>query len=216
MNYDCILFDLDGTLLYTLEDLTDAVNYALARYGLPLRTLKEVNGFVGNGLAKLVERSMPDGKENPVYPALLSDFMDYYNTHNLIKTRPYDGILEYTSALSSRGVKTAIVTNKGQAASDSLLANLFYPSIKVIVGDDGTRQHKPHPDNVNEALRILDVTDKSRVLYVGDSDVDARTGINAGIDYVLCTWGYKERDELQEFTPVAFIDSIDELDRILG
>ncbi len=105
----------------------------------------------------------------------------------------------------------AIVTNKGQTASDSLLKDYFYPGIKVIIGDNGKHARKPDPEPINLALKALNITDKTKVLYVGDSDVDAATAINSNLDYVLCTYGFRDKEELEKFNPVAFIDSFDEL-----
>lgn len=211
MKYNTILFDLDGTLLYTLEDLADSINYMLAKYNLPTHTIDDVRRFVGNGLRMLVVRALPEGENYKDFDKFLSEFIEYYNTHNLIKTKPYDGIMEVTEKLSSLGIKMAIVTNKGQTASESLLKDFFEPNIKIVVGDDGTHKRKPDPEPVNIALDKLGVTDKSQVLYVGDSEVDAATGEAAGVDYVLCTYGFRDMDDLAAFKPVAFIDHISKL-----
>ena len=211
MKYDTILFDLDGTLLYTLEDLTDSINYMLAKYGFPTHSIDDVRRFVGNGLRMLVVRALPMGEDYEHFDEFFKDFVDYYNTHNLIKTKPYDGIMETTKELSDMGIKMAIVTNKGQTASESLLEDFFKPNINIVIGDDGKHERKPDPAPVNMALNALGVTDKSRVLYVGDSEVDAATGENAGLDYVLCTYGFRDMDVLSKFKPVAFIDNIRKL-----
>ena len=211
MRYDTILFDLDGTLLYTLEDLTDSINYMLAKYHFPTHSIDDVRRFVGNGLRMLVVRALPMGEDYEHFDEFFKEFVDYYNTHNLIKTKPYDGIMETTKELSDMGIKMAIVTNKGQTASESLLEDFFKPNINIVIGDDGKHERKPDPAPVNMALNALGVTDKSRVLYVGDSEVDAATGENAGLDYVLCTYGFRDMDVLSKFKPVAFIDNIRKL-----
>ena len=211
MRYDTILFDLDGTLLYTLEDLTDSINYMLAKYHFPTHSIDDVRRFVGNGLRMLVVRALPMGEDYEHFNEFFKEFVDYYNTHNLIKTKPYDGIMETTKELSDMGIKMAIVTNKGQTASESLLEDFFKPNINIVIGDDGKHERKPDPAPVNMALNALGVTDKSRVLYVGDSEVDAATGENAGLDYVLCTYGFRDMDVLSKFKPVAFIDNIRKL-----
>ena len=211
MKYDTILFDLDGTLLYTLEDLTDSINYMLAKYHFPTHSIDDVRRFVGNGLRMLVVRALPMGEDYEHFDEFFKEFVDYYNTHNLIKTKPYDGIMETTKELSDMGIKMAIVTNKGQTASESLLEDFFKPNINIVIGDDGKHERKPDPAPVNMALNALGVTDKSRVLYVGDSEVDAATGENAGLDYVLCTYGFRDMDVLSKFKPVAFIDNIRKL-----
>ena len=211
MKYDTILFDLDGTLLYTLEDLTDSINYMLAKYHFPTHSINDVRRFVGNGLRMLVVRALPMGETYEHFDEFFKEFVDYYNTHNLIKTKPYDGIMETTKKLSDMGIKMAIVTNKGQTASESLLNDFFKPNINIVIGDNGKHERKPDPAPVNMALNALGVTDKSRVLYVGDSEVDAATGENAGLDYVLCTYGFRDMDVLSKFKPVAFIDNIRKL-----
>lgn len=211
MKYDTILFDLDGTLLYTLEDLTDSINYMLAKYDFPTHSIDDVRRFVGNGLRMLVVRALPMGEDYEHFDKFFKEFVDYYNTHNLIKTKPYDGIMETTKELSDMGIKMAIVTNKGQTASESLLNDFFKPNINIVIGDNGKHERKPDPAPVNMALNALGVTDKSRVLYVGDSEVDAATGENAGLDYVLCTYGFRDMDVLSKFKPVAFIDNIRKL-----
>ena len=211
MKYTTILLDLDGTLLNTLEDLKDSMNYMLAKYNQPLRSLEEIRLFVGNGLRKLAERAISDSFDMGQFETFLAEFIAYYNDHNLIKTAPYPRVIETTKELSQRGVKLAIVTNKAQEASESLLEDFFYPHIQVVVGDGGGRAHKPAPDNVDEALKQLSVSDKSKVLYVGDSEVDAQTGENSNLDYILCTYGFRDMNVLKEYSPIAFIDSFDKL-----
>ncbi len=211
MRYNTILFDLDGTLLYTLEDLTDGINHTLQQYNLPTHSIDDVRRFVGNGLKMLAIRAIPEGESYQYFDTFLKDFIAYYNTHNRIKTKPYDGILEVTKTLSNMGIKMAIVTNKGQTASNSLLEDYFKPSINLVVGDDGTHKIKPDSEPINIALDKLNVHDKSKVLYIGDSDVDALTAENSGLDYVLCTYGFRDINSLSVYHPIAFINSIYEL-----
>jgi phosphoglycolate phosphatase len=211
MKYDTILFDLDGTLLYTLEDLTDGINHTLKEYGLPTHPIESVRRFVGNGLKMLAIRALPEGESYEKFDQFFKDFVNYYNGHNRIKTKPYPGITETTEKLASMGIKMAIVTNKGQTATNSLMDDYFKPHITIAIGDDGKHARKPDPEPINMAMDALGITDKSRVLYVGDSDVDATTAENSGLDYVLCTYGFRDMDDLKDFKPVAFIDNIEEL-----
>jgi len=211
MKYDTILFDLDGTLLYTLEDLTDGINHTLKEYGLPTHPIESVRRFVGNGLKMLAIRALPEGESYEKFDQFFKDFVNYYNGHNRIKTKPYPGITETTEKLASMGIKMAIVTNKGQTATNSLMNDYFKPHITIAIGDDGKHARKPDPEPINMAMDALGITDKSRVLYVGDSDVDATTAENSGLDYVLCTYGFRDMDDLKDFKPVAFIDNIEEL-----
>lgn len=215
MKYDTILFDLDGTLLYTLEDLTDSINYILVKYGFEPHSIEDVRRFVGNGLKMLAIRALPTGESYERFDQFLRDFIEYYNTHNLIKTKPYDGVIETTKILFQKGVQMAIVTNKGQTASDSLLKDFFSPQIKIVVGDDGSHKRKPDPEPIDIALDKLNVTDKRKVLYVGDSEVDAMTAEAAGIDYVLCTYGFRDMDVLSAYKPIAFIDNFSKLQALI-
>ncbi|QFJ55719.1 HAD family hydrolase [Pseudobutyrivibrio xylanivorans] len=211
MKYDTILFDLDGTLLYTLEDLCDSINHTLTEYGQPTRSLEEVRQFVGNGLRKLVVRALPEHEDYERFDEFLDNFIEYYNTHNLIKTKPYDTVIETTEKLEKMGIKMAIVTNKGQTASESLLDDFFRPHIDIVIGDDGNHKRKPDPEPIEIALKKLGISDKSKVLYVGDSEVDATTAENAGLDYVLCTYGFRDMDVLEQFHPVAYVDTFKSL-----
>lgn len=211
MKYDTILFDLDGTLLYTLEDLSDSINHTLTEYCLPQRSIQEVRQFVGNGLRKLVVRALPEHEDYDKFEEFLKDFIEYYNSHNRIKTKPYDGVIETTEKLAKLGVKMAVVTNKGQTASESLMDDYFRPHIDIVIGDDGTHKRKPDPEPMEMALNKLGVTDKSRVLYIGDSEVDATTAENAGLDYILCTYGFRDMDVLEKFHPIAFVDSFSKI-----
>ena len=215
MKYEAILLDLDGTLLYTLEDLTDSINFMLDKYGFETHSMDDIRRFVGNGLKKLVERALPDGKDYEKFDEFFNEFVSYYNCHNLIKTRPYPEVIETITALDKMGVKMAIVTNKGQTASDSLNEDFFAPAIKVIVGDDGIHKRKPDAEPIDLALQKLGITDKSKVLYVGDSEVDAATAENSGIDYVLCTYGFRTMADLEPFHPIAYVDTFSKLLEII-
>ena len=215
MRNDTILFDLDGTLLYTLEDLTDSINFMLRKYSLSTHSIEDVRHFVGNGLRMLVVRALPDGENYEHFQSFLDEFIEYYNTHNLIKTKPYDDVIDTIKVLSKMGVKLAIVTNKGQTASESLLDDFFRPYINIVIGDDGNHKRKPDPEPIDLALKELEVTDKSKVLYVGDSEVDAQTAINSNLDYVLCTYGFRDMDVLKEFSPVEYIDNMAKLVKLL-
>ncbi len=216
MNYDTILFDLDGTLLNTLEDLTDAINHTLSKYNLPTHPIENVRRFVGNGLKMLVVRALPEGENYEKFDIFFKEFVEYYNTHNLIKTKPYPSIIKTTNTLSDMGVKMAIVTNKGQTASNSLLKDFFTPHINIVIGDDGTHKKKPDSEPINIALDRLNVSDKSKVLYIGDSEVDAMTAENSGLDYVLVTYGFRNISELKKYHPIAFIDDISEILKIVS
>ena len=211
MKYHTILFDLDGTLLDTLEDLTDAVNYVMEACGFPTHSIDDVRRFVGNGIRKLMERAIPAGEKDPRFEEAFSLFKEYYLVHSKVKTRPYDGIMELLAALKEKGVHMAVVSNKNQPSVDALCREEFQGLISVAVGDGEGRTPKPAPDAPMEALRRLGIDGTEGVLYVGDSDVDAQTAENAGLDLVLVSWGFRPKELLRQFDAVAIIDRPEEL-----
>lgn len=214
MRYDAILFDLDGTLLNTLDDLADSVNHVMETMGYPLHSVDEIREFVGNGIRNLMVCSVPKGEDNPEFEEAFSEFKRYYLLHNQIKTRPYEDVIDVLAALEQKGIPMAIVTNKNQPSVDVLLRDMFEGHIRVAVGDDGKRRRKPDAAPVKEALYRLRETSKDplkRVLYVGDSEVDAATAKNAGVDCVLCSWGFRPPELLKTLTCVAIVDTPKEL-----
>lgn len=190
-----VIFDLDGTLLNTLEDLADSVNYALQRHHFPARTIEEVKSFVGNGVAKLIERAIPKGAANPAYEDTLRTFKAYYALHCKDKTKPYDGVMEMLDELLADGWQLAIVSNKFDAAVKELNELYFGNRILSAIGESGKIQKKPAPDTVYQALKELSVT-KENAVYVGDSDVDIQTAANASMPCISVTWGFRTRGQL--------------------
>ncbi|MBQ2089464.1 MAG: HAD-IA family hydrolase [Lachnospiraceae bacterium] len=205
--YNAIIWDLDGTLLNTLEDLRDAVNYALRAQGFPERTLEEIRCFVGNGVRKLMERAVPDGENNPKFQETFDIFKKYYDGHNMVKTKPYDGIMDCLKYFHDNGVPMAIVTNKIQSAAEMLRENVFEGLIPLAVGDGVVPTRKPDPQGVHYAMEHLGLNDeKYNVVYIGDSEVDAATAENAGLDCLLCLWGFRSQEELADKPHVAFVN----------
>lgn len=190
-----IIFDLDGTLLNTLEDLADSVNYALAKSGYALRTMEEVRMFVGNGVGKLIERALPDGLKNPLYEQVFEDFKTHYGVHCQDKTRPYPGIMELLDELAGAGYRIAIVSNKMDGAVKKLAEEYFGEKIPVAIGECEHIRRKPAPDTVYAALKELHVTGEQAV-YVGDSEVDLQTAAAAGIPCISVTWGFRSQEQL--------------------
>ncbi len=207
-----VVFDLDGTLLYTLEDLKNAVNYALREKGMPERTLDEVRRFVGNGVRLLMERTIPDGAENPQFEETFAMFKEYYDAHCNENTSPYDGIMDLLEELRARGIKMAIVSNKIDFAVKSLDKLYFKDYMTAAIGEmeeEGVRK-KPAPDMVQKALRELGVT-QDEAIYVGDSDVDIATAKNSGLKCISVTWGFRDEEFLKEHGATQFIDHPAEL-----
>ena len=191
------IFDLDGTLLYTLEDLKESVNFALAKYDYAPRTLEEVRNFVGNGVRLLMERAVPQGAENPDFEAILKCFKEHYAENMYNKTKPFDGILEMLEVLQKRGYKIGVVSNKFDKAVKELCRKYFCERVEVAIGEDeqhGIRK-KPAPDSVFKAMEILGC-DKNSTYYIGDSEVDLETAKNSGWKSISVTWGYKDREFL--------------------
>ena len=204
--YRTYIFDLDGTLLDTLQDLADSVNYALRQFGMPEHSLDDIRRFVGNGVRLLMERAVPDGAENPQIEEVFATFRQYYMQHSLDTTRPYDGIVETIHELKQRGCRLAVVSNKMMAATQELVAH-FFPDIEVAIGEHeaaGIRK-KPAPDTVFEALRQLG-TSPDNTVYVGDSDVDIATARNSGLPCISVLWGFRDRPFLEAHGATTFIE----------
>ena len=210
MKYNTYIFDLDGTLLDTLQDLAASCNYALRTHGMPEHTTDDVRRFVGNGVRLLMERAIPDGAQNPDFEATFATFREHYMHHSLDTTRPYPGISEVLAELKARGCRLAVVSNKMMAATQELCIHFFPDTIEVAIGEheaEGIRK-KPAPDTVFAALKELDVKFSppkvggargglnKGIVYVGDSDVDIQTARNAGIPCISVLWGFRDKDFL--------------------
>lgn len=205
-----IIFDLDGTLLDTLTDLTDSVNYTLRQYHLPLYTLDDIRSFLGNGMEQLVACAVPEGKENPHFDSIYADFKTYYMKHSTDKTSPYPGILKLLRYLKENHYKIAIVSNKGYEAVQYLNTFYFSDLIDVAIGERSDIRRKPYPDTVNEALRLLKCQ-KEEALYVGDSEVDILTAQNSGLSCLSVTWGFRTKEQLLEHGATHLFTSPKEL-----
>ena len=186
-----ILFDLDGTLLNTLEDLTDATNAALLQFGCPERTMEEVRSFVGNGAERLIRQALPGKEDDPDWQAVLAWYKDYYAAHSQIKTRPYDGILEALAAVREE-FTVAVVSNKPDAAT-KLLCKQYFGDVFAL-GESSRCPRKPAPDMVHKAMAAIGA---DRCIYVGDSEVDVLTAKNAGVPCLSVLWGFRDREEIE-------------------
>ena len=200
-----ILFDLDGTLLNTLEDLVDATNYALAAFGHPPRTLKEVRRFVGNGAENQIRLSLPDDNKEDLQQ-VLATYKPYYTDHCQIKTKPYEGVLEALKALGET-YPIAIVSNKPDAAVKALCAD-YFPGIYAL-GEAAGCPRKPAADMVYKAMKEIGV---ERCIYVGDSEVDVLTAKNAGVPCVCVLWGFRNREDLETAGAEYFCRTTEEME----
>lgn len=209
MNYQLVIFDLDGTLLDTLADLAAAVNAALSQNAMPLRSIDEVRQFVGNGIRKLIERSVLQGTAPEQTEQVLADFRTYYEAHSTDLTVPYAGIPSLLEALRSAGVKTAVVSNKADSAVQKICAALL-PDMDAVFGEREGVPRKPAPDSVLTVLEKLGVPAKDAV-YVGDSDVDILTARNAGMPCISVSWGFRSAGFLREHGAETIVDTAEEL-----
>ena len=208
--YETIVFDLDGTLLDTLDDLTAAVNFSLTKNGLPTRTRKEVRSFVGNGIVKLMERAVGEEKlaAKKDFAVVLEDFKAYYKENCSVYTKPYLGIMELLETLKKRGLKLALLSNKADFAVKMLAKEYFGDLFLEAIGENeaaGIRK-KPAPDSLFAVLERLGA-DKKTTVYVGDSEVDIQTAKNAGVDCISVTWGFKDKEFLVKNGGKIFVDT---------
>ena len=210
MSYDVYVFDLDGTLLDTLRDLTASVNHALRWAEMPERTIEEVRWFVGNGVKKLMERAVPEGIDNPRFAEVYQEFRDHYLHHGLDTTEPYPGIMEMLRALKDEGKQIAVVSNKFYKATEELCSHFFAGLVDVAIGEREDIRKKPAPDTVEEALRRLKAG-CSHAVYVGDSDVDIQTAKNSGLPCISVLWGFRDKDFLLAHGATTFVASPHEL-----
>ena len=212
--YNAVLFDLDGTLLNTLDDLTDAVNHTLRAFGYPIKEKDEVRRSVGNGVRKLIERVLPGGAQDADMESALAEFKRYYTAHCNVRTHPYDGVLEALAALSEAGLKLAIVSNKNDEAVKTLAHEYFGSLIDVAVGGRDGMPRKPAPDMPLLALEAIGAIPE-RTLFVGDSDVDLQTALNTGMDCMLVSWGFRERDQLARLQSRFLVDDAAEMPALI-
>lgn len=214
MKYKIVIFDLDGTLLDTLQDLADSTNYALDAFGYPKRTTEEIRQFVGNGIEKLIERAVPANISSDIRKQVLDCFKTQYAKHCEDHTAPYEGISELLDRLIENKLPIAVVSNKIDSAVQSLCRKYFGDRFVFTVGErDGIRR-KPHPDSVLEVLKKANVS-PSEAVYIGDSEVDIITAKNAGTDMICVTWGFRDRDFLLKSGAKLFANSTAQLEKLL-
>lgn len=214
VKYKTILFDMDGTTLDTLADLTDAVNHVLTAHGFPPRTQQQVKDAIGNGASKLIAGSLPQGEDTPGFADIVTEYRAWYESHYCAKTAPYAGTVETLRKLQDMGVKVGIVSNKNGPAVQSL-GEKFFPDIPVL-GEVPSVPRKPAPDMICRMLETLG-TSADEAVYVGDSEVDIRTAQNCRMDFIGVSWGFRGREKLLETAPDAtVVDSWEEFLQIIG
>ena len=212
MNKKAVIFDLDGTLLNTIEDLTDSTNFALAHYNSPKRTLTEIRQFVGNGVKKLIERAIHDGVNNPDFEQCLNTFKQHYKENMFNKTMPYENIISMLEKIKNLGIKTAVVSNKFDDAVKVLCEKYFAGLIDFCAGENEKKgiRKKPAPDTVLKVLNKFKIRPKDAI-YVGDSEVDIQTAKNADMDCISVLWGFKNKEFLLNNGAKILISKPDEI-----
>ncbi len=210
-----VLFDLDGTLINTIDDLSDAVNYALTKAAYPLHEVSEYKLMVGNGMRKLIERALPeDLRDDATIRRVLADFMEYYNAHSVDKTVPYEGLPEIVKEIRKKGYLTAVVTNKEEKAAKQILSSLYPDSFDLIIGQRDDLPPKPDPAAALLAMKTLGVTSEE-CIFIGDSGVDIETAVNSGAFPVGVLWGFREEPELRENGAKAIVSNPKDILQVL-
>lgn len=210
MRYKAVLFDMDGTVLDTLADLTNAVNHTLAEYGMPLLEKPQVAQYLGNGAAYLMSRAVPSGTSDALREEMLRAYQPWYDSHCAILTAPYPGILELMRALRAAGIKQAVISNKQDTAVKQLAEQHFPGLLETAVGESAAVRSKPNPDAVLAALREMNI-DKADAVYVGDTEVDLRTAENAGLACAVVGWGFRTEEQLHDAGAGHIFRSAEEL-----
>lgn len=206
MSNRLVIFDMDGTVLDTLDDLLTAMNHALGKNGYPLHTREEMKTFVGNGLYKMVVRALPEGTSEAVTDRVFVDFKGYYADHLNVDTKPYTGIKAILEALKANGIAAGISSNKFDPGAKALAETHFGPLIGLTVGESETVPKKPDPTGTRMLMEYFGADEKS-TLYVGDSGVDLATAKNAGLNCVCVSWGFTPRPELIRLGADRIVDT---------
>ncbi len=209
-----VLFDLDGTLLDTLTDLSNSVNFALRTHLLPERTIQEIRAFLGNGIRNLIEKSVPLNTSTEVLDKVFLSFKTHYLKHGLDYTAPYSGIIPLLERLKEKSIKMAIISNKVDAAVQQLNSKFFAHYMDIAVGEKTNVRRKPAPDSVLYAIQALGAQPET-TLYIGDSEVDFETAQAAGVRCVLVTWGFRDESDLHLLKSDYYANSSEELYNII-
>ena len=207
---EAVIFDLDGTLLNTLDDLTASVNHIFGKYGLPLQETSDVRRNMRNGARYLLSHMMPQGTDTPGFDGILAEYGEYYKAHCKELTAPFPGIMDMLRKLKKAGIRMAIVSNKGDEAVKELSSVYFEDLMDSAVGERQGIRRKPEPDSLLAAAAEMGA-EKDRVLYVGDSEVDYETAKRAGMRCVLVEWGFRDKEDLEALQPDYLISSAEEL-----
>ena len=226
MHYSLVIFDMDGTILNTIDDLTDASNYINQKYNFPQHTVEQFKFFVGNGIPKMIQRSLPADVAPELYEKILAEYIEYYGKHCAVKTAPYAGVVECIKKLRAAGIKIAVNTNKVESAAVELCNTYFPGCFDIISGSRPGVPPKPAPDGIFEILERAGISletarhgapdNTATACYIGDSDVDLQTGINSGLDFIGVDWGFRGRDFLLAHGAQKVVMDAEELFNLLS
>ena len=214
MKYKAVLYDMDGTVLDTLGDLVNAVNHTLEHFNMPQRSEKQIMGYLGNGARNLITQAAGEGASSELIDEMLAFYLPWYNSHCTILTAPYPGIIELMQTLKAAGVKQAVISNKQDSAVKPLAAQYFPGLLESALGESETVKKKPNPDAVLAALKELGV-DKCDAIYVGDSEVDVQTAINADMACAAVSYGFRSVEELEAAGAKMIFHTVKELSEYL-
>jgi phosphoglycolate phosphatase len=214
MKYKAAVFDMDGTILNTIDDLRDSVNAVLAHFGYPKRSPEEIRAFVGGGSYQLIRMALPEGCSKKIVDEVHDFYRPYYAAHSEIKTAPYPGIVELLSKLKAAGLKLAVVSSKPDGPVNTLCKKYFDGVFDISIGDRPDLERKPAPDALFLALKELGV-DKDEAVFTGDSEYDIAIAKNAGVFGIAVSWGYRDRDLLAGLGPGSIADSCEDIERII-
>lgn len=215
MKYTLAIFDLDGTILNTLEDLYSSVNYVLLKSNFPTRSIDEIRSFLGNGAYNLIQKSVPDNCNEQKLKEIFDQYIEYYGSHSNIKTAPYNGITKLIKKLRSNHVKIAVISNKQNSDVKKLCEIHFDGLIDYVTGERENTPKKPDPTSVIETINKFKVN-PNEVVFIGDSEVDILTSKNAGIDSIAVTWGFRNEIDLKSSSPTYFAHSSDDIFNIMS
>ena len=210
MKYKAVLYDMDGTVLDSLSDLCNAVNHILEQYNMPTHDRMTIARHLGNGARYLLAHCAPEGTSEETVDKMLKDYGPWYDSHCAILTAPYEGIIPMMETLRSAGVKQGVMSNKQDSAVKTLCEQYFPGLLECALGESETVRRKPNPDAVLKALEEMGI-DKSEAIYVGDTEVDIQTSVNADMPCAVVTWGFRSKEELIAAGGKLFFDTADEL-----
>ncbi|MFU8793566.1 MAG: HAD family hydrolase [Acholeplasmataceae bacterium] len=209
-----ILFDMDGTVLNTIDDIHASVNHALKRHHYPIKTVDEIKRGVGNGAYHLIENVVPEDLSQKEIQSVFDIYQTYYDTHNQVYTKPYPGIINCLRVLKTKGYKLGVVSNKYDYLVKALNEEMFDSLFDVAIGEIKGIPIKPAPDMLYQALKVLNIS-INEAIFIGDSDTDLQTAKNAKMKAIAVTWGYRDKKTLKTYEPEALVDTVDELDKTI-